>query len=215
MTPWFAAASGFVIAASLWIYSPHAQLEFPNNLIRRQHCAQDNCSPAVRQKGSGSLATSSKRRLADRRKSAARSGTDPRVRNHAAIAGLTFSYFVVSDQSDKFAIKISVTSKDAIKDWTLAFVMRGDRIRQVYGANWQRTSRDRGTASGNGDDVQQWPGDGQDGHADHQQYELSFMVFGTGAPAQPTSCVYDGVTCTITAGEPASPGQGDPYLQHR
>jgi hypothetical protein len=216
MTPWFAAASGVVIAASLWVYSPHPQLEFPNNLIRRQHCQQHNCAPAVSKKGSGSLATSSKRRFADRPKSARRSGADPRVRNQAA-AGLDVSYFVVWNQSGKFVIRISVTSKDPIKDWTLAFVLHADRIRRVWDANWQRASRDSGTASGSGGAVRQWPGGGQDGRGqsdgDHQQYEVSFLVAGTGAPAQPTSCAYDGVTCTVTTGGPASSGQGVGQVQ--
>src|SRR5271169_558810 len=30
MTPWFAASTGFVIAAGLWVYSPHASIRFPS-----------------------------------------------------------------------------------------------------------------------------------------------------------------------------------------
>jgi len=29
VAPWFAAATGLVVAAGLWIYSPHAELKFP------------------------------------------------------------------------------------------------------------------------------------------------------------------------------------------
>ena len=139
VTPWFAAASGFVIAASLWIYSPHALLQFPDNAIGLQLC-HDGCSQAGSQQGSGSLATSGKGRLADPRRSGARAGSAPRVRNRPAASGLTFSYYFLPSQHGRFTIRISVSGKRAIKDWRLTFDLRGDRIRQVWGADWQRTT---------------------------------------------------------------------------
>ena len=104
-----------------------------------------------------------------------------------------------------------MSGKSAIKDWQLAFVLHGDRIRWVAGANWQRTSRDSGTASG---DVQagQWPGDGlgqgdgqsQGGNSggDHHQYGFTFLVSGKGSAVGPTSCVYNGRSCTFRTGWP-------------
>jgi hypothetical protein len=208
VTPWFAAASGFVIAASLWIYSPHAMLQFPNNAIGLQHC-HDGCSPAAGEKGSGSLASSGKHRLPDRRKSAAGAGAHPRASSRTAAAGLTFSYIVLPSQDGTFTIRIIVTGKRAFSDWRLAFVLRGDRIGWVSGADWQRRSRDSGTASGHGGDAQQWtgewpggPGDGPGGSGhidgDQQPYWFTFLVSGTGPPAGPTRCLYDGRTCSFS-----------------
>jgi len=205
VTPWFAAASGFVIAASLWIYSPHAQLQFPNNAIHLQHCPR-GCSPATSQKGSGSLASSGKHRLTNSQQSGTAGAGNP------AVSGLTFSYVVLSSQDGNFTIRISVTGKRAIKAWTLSFVLRGDRIRGVSGADWQRTSRDSGTASGEGGQAGQWTGDGQggSGHSagDHQRYMLTFVVSGTGQPVAPTSCRYDGHACTFRTGGQGPSGTG-------
>ncbi len=212
VTPWFAAASGFVIAASLWIYSPHAHLQFPNNgnAIQLQHC-HSSCSPAGSQKGSGSLAGKGGRLKLAGKSGAARSGPGAHDPGRTAVSGLTFSYYVLPSEHGKFTISISVSGKSAIKDWQLAFVLRGDRIRWVAGANWQRTSRDSGTASG---DVQagQWPGDGLgqgDGQGqggtsggDHHQYGFTFLVSGKGSAVGPTSCVYNGRSCTFRTGWP-------------
>jgi hypothetical protein len=200
VTPWFAAASGFVIAASLWIYSPHAQLQFPNNnnAIHLQPC-HNGCAPADSQNGSGSLASSGKHRLTDSQKSGATGAGNP------ALSGLTFSYFVVPSPDGKFTIRISVTGKRAIKAWELFFVLPGDRIRGITGADWQRTSRNSGTASGEGGQAGQWTGDWQDGHGrsagDHQLYGFTFLVSGTGRPVAPTSCRYDRQACAFRAGQ--------------
>lgn len=197
VTPWFAAASFFVIAASLWIYSPHAQLQFPkNNAIGLQHC-HSRCLPAA--SNQGSLASSAKDRLTDPRKSGAR-----RAGNRAGVSGLTFSYYVLQAKNGTFTIRISVTSKRAINDWTLAVTLPGDRIGWVAGANWQRTSRDSGTASGAGGRAGHWPGNGQGGYGqpsgNHWQYGFAFLVSGTGPPVAPTSCRYDGQACAFRTG---------------
>lgn len=198
MTPWFAAASGFVIAASLWIYAPHAHLQFnsPGNAIQTQPC-HDSCAGGGSHRGHGSLASSGKHRLADRR-------------SGAAVSGLTFSYVPLVSQDGKFTIRISVTGKRAIKNWTLAFVLPGDRIRWVWGASWQRTSRDSGTASPGDGQAGNWPGGGQAGNGpfggNHQQYGFTFLVSGTGRQVRPTSCRYDGKSCAFRLGREGHPG---------
>jgi len=197
-TPWFAAASGFVIAASLWIYSPHAHLQFnnPSNAIQTQPCPA-RCAGGASQRGPGSLASSGKHRLADRR-------------SGGAVTGLTFSYFPLVSQEGRFTIRISVTGKRAIKDWALAFVLPGDRIRWVWGASWHRTSPDSGTVTGTADQAGNWPGGGQDGNGsfggNHQQYWFTFLVSGTGRPVRPTNCQYDGQTCAFRLGQEGHPG---------
>ena len=42
-TPWFAAATGFVVAAGLWIYSPHAELKFPSSAVGTVPCTAQGC----------------------------------------------------------------------------------------------------------------------------------------------------------------------------
>jgi hypothetical protein len=207
MTPWFAAASGFVIAASLWIYSPHAQLHFPNNnAIGVQHC-NGPCAPAAHRNGSRSLSSSGRNQLPDSQTSGA-----SRAGSQAAVTGLTFSYYLLRSPDGGFTIRISVMGKRAIKNWTLAFVLPGDRIRWLEGASWHRTHPDSGTATGAADQAGNWPGDGQDGHGQfgghHQQYGFTFVVSGAGQPVPPTDCLYDGQACTFRQGWEGHPGTG-------
>jgi hypothetical protein len=212
VTPWFAAASGFVIAASLWIYSPHAALlQFPDNATQLQHCRSQGCPPGASGKGSGSLAAAGKNRLKEPRKSGASPAGGTGQHARSAVSGLDFRYFVLASPDGKFTIRISVSGKRRIKDWSLAFALEGDRIRTVSGASWQRTTRDSGTASGSGQ-AWQWPGGGQgDGGqsgGDHHEYGFTFVVSGSGPAVAPTSCVYNGQQCTFTAGW-AGPSHGD------
>jgi hypothetical protein len=212
VTPWFAAASGFVIAASLWIYVPHAHLSFPGySAIQSQHC-DNGCAPAARGKDSGRLATSGRGQLREPRTTRSRAGgTHPAVRtNRPAVTGLTFSYYPMPSQRGRFYLMIRVVGQRAIKGWRLSFALPGDVIRKVSNADWQRTSRDSGTASGDGQ-LPQWPGKGQGsggqggggqfGGGQHQ-YVLTFFVSGKGSPVGPTNCVYNGQTCVFTNGRP-------------
>jgi hypothetical protein len=206
VTPWFAAASGFVIAASLWIYVPHAHLQFPGgSAIQSQHCNKD-CVQAGSGKDSGRLATSGKGQLTQPRTSGKRVRASHRVvGDNRAVSGLTFSYSVLPSQQGRFTIRISVVGQHAIKDWRLAFVLPGDRIRQVWGARWHRTRPDSGTVSGGsqpGQSTGNGQGDGsQLGPAGHQ-YGFTFLVSGSGQAARPMNCVYNGQRCTFTNGQP-------------
>jgi hypothetical protein len=202
VTPWFAAASGFVIAASLWIYVPHAHLQFPSSsAIQSQHCSK-GCAQAGSGKDSGRLATSGKGQLTQLRKSGKRANHRG-AGSRPAVSGLTFSYSVLPSQHGKFMIRISVISQQAIKDWRLAFVLRGDRIRQVWGARWHRTRPDSGTVTGGTQLAQQngnGQGDGGQFGPDAHQYGFTFTVSGSGQPTGPTHCVYNGQSCTFTNG---------------
>src|SRR5260370_20317743 len=42
VTPWFAASTGFVVAAGMWLYSPHARINFPP-AIGKVHCQSRDC----------------------------------------------------------------------------------------------------------------------------------------------------------------------------
>lgn len=207
VTPWFAAASGFVIAASLWIYAPHAHLQFPSGSAIRTQTCYGGCPSATSGKDSGRLTTSGRHRLAEPRNPGKRAGATSRAARHnrPAVSGLTFSYYVLPSQHGGFNLMIRVVGQRAIKDWRLAFTLPGDRIRKVSGAAWERTSRDSGTASGDGQQGQ-WPGNGQ-GAGDQlgggpHQYGFTFFVSGNGSPVGPQNCVYNGQTCVFTNGQP-------------
>lgn len=200
VTPWFAAASGFVIAASLWIYAPHAHLQFPSgSAIQSQHC-NSRCAAATSGKDTGQLATSGKGSLAEPRKSGSRAGVRRVAGNNRSVAGLTFSYYVLRSQNG-FSIVISVVGQHAIKAWQLHFVLPGDRIRQVWGARWHQTSPDSGTVSGGSQPVPSTGAGGESGPDTHG-YRFTFFVSGSGQPTGPANCVYNGQSCTFTNGRP-------------
>jgi hypothetical protein len=205
VTPWFAAASGIVIAASLWIYAPHAHIEFPSgSAIQSSHCNK-GCASASGGKDTGQLAASGKGSLADSRNSGKRAGTSQPAHSvdRAAVKGLSFSYYPLRTNHG-FELMIRVVSEHPIKAWELHFVLPGARIRQVWGARWHRTSPDsgtvRGSQAGQGNGIGQ--GDnGQFGGGTHQ-YGFTFVVSGSGQPFGPTDCVYNGQSCVFTNGRP-------------
>jgi len=216
VTPWFAAATGFVIAASLWIYSPHPQLAFPAIAIGKVPCKSAGCGPGAEQQGAGSLTIKSGQRMTQHRNSAGPAGTGTRGRT--AASGLTFGYIVHHDADGNFTLVVSVTGKRSFKNWHLAFVLPGDHIQFVIGAHWQAAGTDGGTASplagyagrqsgsgnhGNQGSQGNWGGQASqsgsaDGHGDAPgQYRVNFMVIASGKPAVPAGCHYDGAACTF------------------
>jgi hypothetical protein len=213
MTPWFAAGTGFVIAASLWIYSPHPQLAFPAIAIGKPPCGSGSCGSELNQQGAGRLAIKSGQRETQPHQSAppAKART-PRTR--AAASGLTFGYVVRQTAPDEFQLVISVTGKRAVKNWELAFVLPGDQIRAVFGAHWRASGSDGGTASPfTGDQGQYDPGGYGSGPAHHGygnggaagQSRVSFTVVASGAGVAPADCRFDGATCAFH--ELSSPSQ--------
>ena len=197
MTPWFAASTGFVIAAGMWLYSPHASITFPP-AIGTIHCRLDGC---VTQggKGSGSLASAApgqRLRTRHERRGSGRSG-DASERT----AGLTFTFTVLWHGHDSFGAAISVSGKRSLGAWQLTFRLPGTQIQNVFGAEWlQSATGDGGTASPFHVDFGR--------AADHDA--VSFRIFGTGSLSRPTSCTFDGATCTFkvtSAGKDGEPGR--------
>jgi hypothetical protein len=195
-TPWFAAATGLVVAASLWIYAPHAELRFPPSASGAQPCLVDGCgiTPST---GGGSLATTNGQAVVHSAKSR-RLDADAR-----AIAGLTFSYVVLWHSHGRFGVMISVTGRHRPSEWKLTFVMPGDRISAVMGADWQPSGASAGTASAPSGSAQgQWPGanhrDPGGPDAQDQRDGISFLVVGRGRHVVPTSCTFNGASCTFS-----------------
>ncbi|MFZ0047621.1 MAG: hypothetical protein WAL16_17405, partial [Streptosporangiaceae bacterium] len=147
VTPWFAAATGIVIAASLWLYAPRPELTFPPDAIGAVHCAEAGCLTAAPGHSPGSLATSSGQQIVPAKPAPGRDAVHTDVQAHRPSAGLTVTYAVVSSQQGRFSVVITVTSRHAIRNWTLAFSMPGDQIIGVLGASWQATGSASGIAS--------------------------------------------------------------------
>ncbi len=207
-TPWFAAGMGFVLAAGLWIYSPHAELRFPSATPAGVPCSQASC-PAPAGHGSGSLAaTKPGVPIRHPRKSSAGTQLPGTAPGRTAATGLTFTFTVLWQRNGVFGAMISVAGKRAIKHWKLAFQMPADKITYVVGARWV-PSKDgsAGVASvltdplGQSDDEQGGP------NSSGGLRSVTFMIVGTGTAALPTSCVYKGATCAFAAVPPAA-GQG-------
>jgi hypothetical protein len=206
-TPWFAAAAGFVLAAGLWMYSPHAQLKFPTALPGKVLCAQSGCTgPSAGGQGSLTVTTPGVP-IVHHRKASARSRQNAgAAQARSAAAGLTFTFTLLGQRDGTFDAMIAVTGKPAAAHWQLAFELPTDTIKYVMGASWLPSSDHSGgiasplTASsvpwGNGG---QHGRDGQDG--------VMFMIVGTGSPVTPSGCFYNGASCSFTVGQPPQPGQ--------
>jgi hypothetical protein len=196
VTPWFAASTGFVIAAGMWLHSPHASITFPS-AIGTIHCRTPGCI-AEGGKGSGALASSAPgQRL---RINHGRRGTGQSVSASKVTAGLKFTFTVLWHGHDAFGAAISISGGQSLGDWQLAFRLPGTQIQSVFGAEWLQSARgDGGTASPFHQDFGQ-PAD---------QDQVSFRVFGTGNLSRPTQCTFDGARCRFTVTS-AGDGGHDP-----
>jgi len=212
VTPWFAAASGFVIAVSLWIYSPHPQLAFPDNATGTSEvpCTPDGCSQHFDRQSAGSLTIKSGQQFAPQHQSAKPAKTQTRGQTRTAASGLAFGYIVQPAADGNFWLIVTVTGKHPIKDWRLGFVLPGAHIQTVYGADWQEADSHGGTARPfTGDPSQQHgaPGDWGGQGGPHDQPGVFFTVLASGKPVAPTRCTFDGASCTFH--KLSSPSQGE------
>jgi len=217
VTPWFAAAAGFVIAASLWIYSPHPKLTFPAIAIGKVPCTVQGCTPDTQQ-GSRQLTITSGQPISSGR-SGGHSGSGAHSGGATAASGLTFRYFETPAGHGNYAVIITVTGKHVVKNWKLSFVLRGDHILYVSGAQWTADGADRGVASplsgdsgqrnggsggGQGD---QGSGQASQGHiTEPGQLLLSFTVIASGKERGPAHCRFDGAACAFHRLSSASHG---------
>jgi len=206
-TPWFAAATGSVIAASLWIYAPHPQLTYPAISIGKVPCTTSGCGSGVDPQSAPRLAIKSGERVTQHQhKSAAPAKTTTAGRAGTAASGLTFGYLVQPAADGKFWLTVTITAKHPIKDWRLAFVLPGAHIQSVYGADWHPAGDDGGTASQVAGDTGQQHGGPQDpgrgqgnyghGGADDQT-RVFFTVLASGNPVGPVDCSFGGASCTF------------------
>jgi len=193
VTPWFAVATGFVVAAALWIYSPHAELNIPNPAIGETPCKTQGCgigTPNNHAAAGGSLLPMT--------------GSVGRMHPHPTAPRLKLGYRVIWQSQGRFSMLITVSGTSVPHSWQLAFALPGDNITFVQGASWQPSGRYGAIvtwpASGN-----PWQFGGQShyvrdrhrsrtsaGHGD------SFIISGAGVVVSPGSCSFNGRSCEIS-----------------
>ncbi|HXW46606.1 MAG TPA: hypothetical protein VEL03_17585 [Streptosporangiaceae bacterium] len=196
VTPWFAAGTGFVIAAGLWIYSPHTVLRFPPNAQNETPCLPVSCGPQTSGQDGGSLAIQTPGVAIGSAQSGKGHGK-PDVAGKSPIAGLRFYFRVTGQQNNSFSAVITVSGKDVPSSWRLDFSMPGVQINYVSGADWQPTaSGGGGTASS---PPGQFGGSGNGGYGGGPSPGtlIQFMLGGTGTPSMPATCEFDGYACAF------------------
>ena len=205
VTPWFAVAAGIVVATGVFMYSPHASLQFPVGKGGEQPCQPPECA----------------------------STQQPSVRNSAPMlpAGGSVgrvlmnpprkvTWRVIWQSQGRIFILIRISGKRLPKTWRLKFDMPGVVITGVQGARWQPAGSSAGTAS--------WPAIGAPGQTagpDGAGYQYgsarwyepgrSFVVVGTGGQVSPTYCFFNKATCTFAFVAAAQRQSGSTELQSR
>jgi hypothetical protein len=207
VTPWFAAGMGFLLAAGLWIYSPHASLKLstPNFDCVGQGCG----SRAAHGKG-GALAASGPGQEISSGHDRGHAKATGKNRKHALAPGVTLKYRPRWDGNGKFAATITITGKHPLGSWQLSFTMPGTQITDVWGAAWQPLpQQDGGIASPSqgpppvgpsgqaGNNAVPFGNDGPAQGSDHPG-EVTFWISGTGKPSTPVDCRYDGKSCSFS-----------------
>ena len=196
IAPWFAAATGFVVAAGLWIYSPHAELKFPDSAIGVVPCAGHGCAAAASHDGGAIVATTRPPVVSEGTPTAA---VETAGAGRATLVGLTFRYSVLWQEQGKFTVLIKITSNHVLHAWKLKFAMPGDDIDKVFGAGWLPSGTGSGTASGPGGGATgQWPQSPGGDVTSRDGRVISFMVIGQGTPVAPTGCSFNGVSCSFS-----------------
>jgi Cellulose binding domain len=191
VTPWFAASAGIVIAAGLWIYTPHTVLAFPTSRLGDVPCATRGCSSAGSKTG-GSLAVSIPGVQLRQKQRRPGQTAKPDAQGQHSASGLTFDFTVLWQRHGKFGAAISVSGRHMPSSWRLTFEMPGTQIGSVIGAKWTAyASGDGGTAAATGERH-----DGSDGDLTGE-HPIGLLLMGTGSASAPTSCTFNGASCTF------------------
>ena len=173
LTPWFTVSLGIVIATSLTLATPHPALTFPPSNIDR--CAAAGCSspsPAA-----PSPAIKHEFRL-----------TEPRSDANVRVAAVNVEYLLMSGAHRSFIAVIVLVSRRSLGNWELRFTLPGAVVDHIMWARWRHDGEDGVIVTGS---PLPWRGSGDK--------EARIVVFGTGAPGQPTGCELDGASCTFLA----------------
>jgi hypothetical protein len=185
ITPWFAVATGFVVAAGLWIYSPHAELRFPNGSGEEAPCKNAaDCRIAPSPNPGTPAANSTLPIVAAPLKAAGKT---------AARRPRRVTLRVFWQDQGKFAMLVTLSGRHVPRAWRLAFVLPGDQIIAVEGAVWEPAGTYKGTVTWSPEDASsQTPGSGV---SPWTKPGVSFVLVAAGAPITPTSCSFNGAAC--------------------
>jgi hypothetical protein len=215
VTPWFAAATGFVIAAGLWVSSPHTVLRFPNSEPGVSLCKSAGCVQDPDPEGGSLAVVSPGVKINDDSKATARHATkaDADHANNAA-HGLTFKFTVLWQRQNGFGAEITVSGHKVPSSWRLSFELPGAQIANVAGVTWHanvaggggiasapswRTGGDPGDggygSDGGGDGLQGGPGAGR-ARPDAGPV-ISFLITASGPQTRPAHCVFDHAACSF------------------
>ena len=191
VTPWFAAAAGFVIAAGLWIISPHADLISTTPAIGK---ATVGPGSTLTGKGDG-------RDRANASNSASSSST-----SHSAVAShgkhgkpvtVTVLYHGIVWHNGNFFLVISLPESLNGTRWKLEFQLPGDEDIKVLGARWQPSGEDGGTARDQPPDAGHWQNYRHLGGYPSWHPGVDFFAHGLGSQVTPTGCKLNGRDCVF------------------
>jgi hypothetical protein len=209
VTPWFAAGMGFLLAAGLWIYSPHASLKLstPN-----YECLGQGCGSHTTHGRGGSLAAKGPGQEISSGHDRGHAKTSGKNRRRRAAPGVTLKYSPLWHGNGKFAATITISGKHPLGSWRLSFTMPGTQITYVWGASWQPSAQQdggiatpsQGPSPSPGPTGRPGGGHGgrtqNDAAADGSDHpgQVTFWISGTGNPSTPVNCSYDGKACSFT-----------------
>ena len=213
MNPWFATAAGVMIAASLWVYHPHAQLSLPFATPSMSHCTATTCTSQAHDHRSQASTGGQRLPKHHARKRAGHAGQKAGAGHPEARPVISYR----SGPSWQGSVLLVITMPtQPSKNWTLTLTMPGDSIVSVGQARWERVGTDGVTVSGGpGESTGYGPGQGQDkdqgGRGPNDRSLRSdwteFTVWATGKTSVPAGCVLNGASCIFKA-EQASHAAG-------
>ena len=205
VTPWFAAAAGFVIAAGMWIISPHTDLIDANPAINSVTGGpQGGNTRHLTGSGDGTVQQPSKQT----RSGHSLRGTGARGR-HGKPVPVTVYYHGIVWHDGGFFLVISLPESLRGTHWKLEFRLPGDQDIKVVDASWRAAGPDGGTARELVPDPGHWENyrhlNGYPGW--RPPPGVDFFAYGTGTDVKPTGCTLNGKDCRLVP-LPTSHGSG-------
>ncbi len=175
LTPWFAVSIGIVIATSLTLTAPHPALTFPPTKSGR--CADTGCAYPSVSPAAPAPAIKREVRL-----------PGPTRDANVHVSGIKVEYELLPMDQGGFRAVILIEGRHRLGNWELSFTLPGASISNIMWARWRHDGQDGVVVNGS---PLPWPGSGDN--------EARIVVFGSGTPAWPTGCTFDGGTCAFRA----------------
>jgi hypothetical protein len=186
VSPWFAAGAGVVIATGVMIYTPHT-----NFAIDIQKCQLVACTKLTPQGGPPPVPVGT--------------GAPMPAPSKASLPkGMTFWYQPGHSNGDEFSMWIEVRARGGLGQWKLSFRVPGAKGIYVYWPRWTVSGTNgvtvnsyyAGTESAVYTEISADESDVAGGLTLNGDTAL-FQIRGTGAPNAPTTCTYNGASCTF------------------